>query len=69
MTVAVWQPPSGQVLRTPAPAADRATALQRVAARAAQAGDDFQLSPELAARYFDQFEMPTTDEGPLTVLP
>jgi hypothetical protein len=40
-----------------------------VAARAAQAGDDFQLSPELAARYFDQFEMPTTDEGPLTVLP
>jgi predicted kinase len=50
-------------------ATDRTTVLQRVSVRAAQSGDDFQLSPELAARYFDHFEAPTPDEGPLTVLP
>jgi predicted kinase len=60
--------PFGVVPETVYLATGRATALQRVAARAAQAGDDFQLNPELAARYFDQFEVPTAGEGPLTVL-
>jgi predicted kinase len=49
-------------------ATDRTTVLQRVSARAAQSGDDFQLSPELAAFYFDHFEAPTADEGPLTII-
>jgi len=49
-------------------ATDRATVLSRVSARAAAGGDDFQLSPELAARYFDHFEVPTEAEGPLTVI-
>jgi hypothetical protein len=42
--------------------------LRRIAARAAAGGDDFQLSTELAAAYFDHFEVPTPAEGPLTVL-
>jgi predicted kinase len=49
-------------------ATGRATALQRVAARTAAKGDDFKLSPELAALYFDHFEPPTPEEGPLTVI-
>jgi predicted kinase len=49
-------------------ATDRATALQRVAARAAANGDDFALSAELAAFYFDHFEPPTPEEGPLTII-
>jgi len=31
-------------------------------------GDDFKISPELAAFYFDHFEVPTAAEGPLTVM-
>jgi hypothetical protein len=42
--------------------------LRRIADRAAGHGDDFQLSTELAAAYFDHFEVPTPDEGPLTVM-
>ena len=49
-------------------ATDRETALQRVADRAAGHGDDFPLSPELAAANFDHFEVPTSAEGPLTVV-
>ena len=49
-------------------ATDRATVLQRIAARAAQGGDDFKLSTELAAAYFDHFEVPTAAEGPLTIM-
>ena len=60
--------PLGVVPETVYLATDRATALRRIAARAAAGGDDFQLSTELAAAYFDHFEVPTTDEGPLTVM-
>ena len=60
--------PFGVVPETVYLATDRATALRRVAARAAGDGDDFQLSAELAAAYFDHFEAPTVAEGPLTVL-
>jgi predicted kinase len=49
-------------------ATDRATVLQRVADRVARDGDDFKLSTELAAFYFDHFEVPTAAEGPLTIL-
>src|ERR1700744_1684043 len=60
--------PLGVVPETVYLATDRATVLQRIAARAARDGDDFGLSPELAAFYFDHFEVPTADEGPLTVI-
>ena len=60
--------PLGVVPETVYLATDRATVLERVAARAAGHGDDFQLGAELAARYFDHFEVPTEAEGPLTVI-
>jgi predicted kinase len=60
--------PFGVVPETVYLATDRATALQRIAARAARDGDDFQVSTELAAAYFDHLEVPTAAEGPLTVL-
>lgn len=47
---------------------DRPTALARVRARSGLHADDFRLDDELAARYFDHFEPPTADEGPLTVI-
>lgn len=56
--------PLGVVPETVYLATDRATVLQRVAARAALDGDDFSLSTELAAHYFDHFEAPTAAEGP-----
>ena len=40
---------------------------KRIYARAARDGDDFKISTELAALYFDHFEVPTAAEGPLTV--
>jgi len=60
--------PLGVVPETVYLAADRATVLQRIAARAARDGDDFAISKELAAFYFDHFEPPTAEEGPLTVV-
>jgi predicted kinase len=60
--------PFGVVPETVYLATDRATVLQRISARAARNGDDFKISTELAAFYFDHFEVPTAAEGPLTVL-
>lgn len=60
--------PLGVVPETVYLATDRATVLQRVADRAARDGDDFRLSPQLAAFYYDHFEVPTAAEGPLTVI-
>jgi len=60
--------PLGVVPETVYLATDRATVLQRIAARAAADGDDFAISAELAASYFDHFEPPTAEEGPLTVI-
>lgn len=60
--------PFGVVPETVYLATDRATVLQRIAARAARDGDDFAISTELAAFYFDHFEAPTEAEGPLTVM-
>jgi predicted kinase len=60
--------PLGVVPETVYLATDRATVLRRVGDRAARGGDDFKLSQELAAFYFDHFEVPTAAEGPLTVV-
>jgi gluconate kinase len=60
--------PLGVVPETVYLATDRATVLNRIAARAARDGDDFAISAELAARYFDHFEVPAPAEGPLTVV-
>lgn len=42
--------------------------LARTRARAAVHADDFSLSEELAAEYFDHFEVPAVEEGALTVI-
>jgi predicted kinase len=60
--------PLGVLPETVYLATDRATVFKRIAARAARDGDDFELSTELAARYFDQFEVPDATEGPLTIV-
>jgi hypothetical protein len=60
--------PLGVVPETVYLATGRATTLQRVAARTAGEGDDFAISAELAAFYFDHFEPPTAEEGPLTII-
>jgi predicted kinase len=60
--------PLGVVPETVYLATDRATVLQRVAARTAGDGDDFAISAGLAAFYFDHFEPPTAKEGPLTII-
>ncbi|WP_199180922.1 ATP-binding protein [Cryobacterium sp. M23] len=49
-------------------ATPRKVVLARVRARAGQEPNDVQLPDELAAAYFDHFEVPTPDEGPLTVV-
>lgn len=49
-------------------ATPRSVALARIRARAIEHADDFHLSEELAAEYFDHFEVPTREEGPLTVI-
>jgi predicted kinase len=60
--------PLGVVPETVYLATDRATVLQRISSRAARDGDDYAISEELAAFYFDHFEVPTAAEGPLTVM-
>jgi len=60
--------PLGVVPETVYLATDRATVLRRIRARAARNSDDFKISTELAAFYFDHFEVPTAAEGPLTVM-
>lgn len=60
--------PLGVIPETVYLATDRATVLERVAARTARGGDDFMLTTELAAEYFDHFEAPDPEEGPLTIV-
>lgn len=60
--------PTGVVPETLYLATDRATCLERMAERRGSHGDDFALPPGLAEQYVDQFEPPSTDEGPLTVI-
>ncbi|WP_052460583.1 AAA family ATPase [Microbacterium gorillae] len=49
-------------------ATDRATCLERVAARGRASGDDFALDAVTAAAYFDHFEPPDPSEGAVTVV-
>ena len=60
--------PLGVVPETIYVSTDRETALARVRARHGSSQDDFQLTEDLARRYYDGFEPPTSDEGPLTVV-
>lgn len=60
--------PTGVTPETVYLATDRGTVLERVRARRATHSDDFVLSDELAAQYFDHFEPPTAEEGPLTIV-
>lgn len=49
-------------------ATPRAVALARVRARSGRAANEVWLSEELAATYFDNFEAPSSGEGPLRVI-
>jgi len=49
-------------------ATPRDVVVRRVLARGARHADDFPLDEALAGAYFDAFEPPTADEGPLTVV-
>lgn len=49
-------------------ATNRETVLDRLRNRTGRHADDFVLTEALAAQYFDHFEPPTPDEGPLTVI-
>ncbi|MHA6619438.1 AAA family ATPase [Pseudonocardia sp. DLS-67] len=60
--------PAGIVPETVYLATDRETVLARIRARRGSHPDDFTLSEVVAARYFDHFEVPSADEGPLTVI-
>jgi predicted kinase len=60
--------PSGVVPETIYLATDRETVLSRMRARRGTDADDYVLTDELVAEYFDHFEPPTADEGPLEVI-
>lgn len=60
--------PTGVVPETVYLATSRDTVLARVRARRGSHPDDYPLTEELAAQYFDHFEPPTAEEGPLTVV-
>ncbi|ATG55776.1 aminoglycoside phosphotransferase [Brachybacterium ginsengisoli] len=60
--------PTGVVPEIVQAVASRETVLARLEARAAEHSDDFRLPRELAELYFDHFEPPTEEEGPLTVV-
>ncbi|MCA5895162.1 ATP-binding protein [Isoptericola sp. NEAU-Y5] len=47
----------------------REVALARVAARTGAHAHDVLLAPDVAAAYYDGFQVPTPDEGPLEVVP
>ena len=58
--------PTGVVPETIYLATDRETILSRVRTRRGSHSDDFLLTDDLVVQYFDHFEPPTADEGPLT---
>jgi predicted kinase len=49
-------------------ATPRDVALSRVAARTNEGPDSIALPAVTAARYYDDFEVPTSDEGPLRII-
>jgi predicted kinase len=60
--------PEGVIPETVYLATERETVLRRIQARRGNNPDDFALAEGVAAEYFDHFEAPTPDEGPLTVI-
>lgn len=60
--------PTGVVPETIYLATNRDVVLQRLAARRDGHGDDLRLGDRLAQQHFDEFEVPTPQEGPLTVV-
>ena len=60
--------PAGVVPETIYLATDRESVLERMRTRRGDHPDDFVLPEDLVARYFDHFEPPTPDEGPLEVV-
>lgn len=60
--------PLGIIPETIYLATPREVALARIRTRTVSHPDDFRLSEEVAGRYFDHFEVPTAEEGPLTVI-
>ena len=60
--------PFGIVPETIYLATTRAVALERMRARRLTHGDDYELPEEVAAAYFDHFEPPTSEEGPLRIV-
>jgi predicted kinase len=60
--------PSGVIPETVYLATERETVLSRIRARRGSHPDDVVLTEGLAAEYFDHFEPPTPDEGPLEVI-
>ena len=59
--------PTGVVPETIFLDTDLATILERLRARRGDHPDDYAIPEDLAAHYFDHFEAPTPEEGPLTV--
>lgn len=57
--------PTGVVPETVYLATAWPTVLDRLRARQGGHGDDLVIDEELARRQFEQFELPTEDEGPL----
>lgn len=60
--------PAGVVPETIYLATDRETVLRRMRARRGSHCDDFMVDEALVAQYFDHFQPPTPDEGPLQVV-
>jgi len=60
--------PTGVIPETVYLATDRETVLRRMRARRGSHSDDVVLTEEVVAQYFDHFEPPTADEGPLEVI-
>ena len=60
--------PTGVVPETIYLATSRDVVLDRIRSRRGSQSDDYVLTEALAAQYFDHFEPPTADEGPLTVI-
>jgi predicted kinase len=59
---------TGVVPETVYLATDRETVLRRLRSRRGSHSDDYVISEQLAAQYYDQFEIPTVEEGPLIIV-
>ena len=60
--------PTGVIPETIYLATGRAEVLSRLRNRKGQHSDDYVVPDDLAAQYYDGFQIPTAEEGPLTVI-